>query len=29
MNPIVEEMLIIDKIVTFDRVIRKVKEQEG
>ena len=29
MNPIVEEMLIMDKIVTFDRVIRKVKEQEG
>ena len=29
MNPIVEEMLILDKIVTFDRVIRKVKEQEG
>ena len=29
MNPIVEEMLILDKIVTFDRAIRKVKEQEG
>ena len=29
MNPIVEEMLIMDNIVTFDRVIRKVKEQEG
>ena len=29
MNSIVEEMLIMDKIVTFDRVIRKVKEQEG
>ena len=29
MNPIVEEMLILDKNVTFDRVIRKVKEQEG
>ena len=29
MNPIVEEMLIMDKIVTFDSVIRKVKEQEG
>ena len=29
MNPIVEEMLILDKIVAFDRVIRKVKEQEG
>ena len=29
MNSIVEEMLILDKNVTFGRVIRKVKEQEG
>ena len=29
MNPIVEEMLILDKNVTFGRVFRKVKEQEG
>ena len=29
MNPIVEEMLILDKNVTFGRGIRKVKEQEG
>ena len=29
MNPIVEEMLILDKNITFGRVIRKVKEQEG
>ena len=29
-NPTVEELVpIIDKIVTFDKIINKIKEQEG